>query len=286
MRHICVSSSAWANPGARKSRTVITAARKSKSTHSNMTKSTTMLAHVRSQQLGADMQRLKTFLSTATTEGFTGAKAFRMGNGEVIACVSWDNRYYITGTDILRIVKARLEAMGHQIYNRKKFEEGVFSDLRNLKPGEASVLEETQSPFLQHLLRLGCIRTQKKQKVFYWERVDHDALLANATKRHYAAVQRANTEAHIHGAMRAYPPYNPGPLTGPSYAPQQDIIPLESIFNMDMFDPEPSSCSPTEICPAPKPLYSAAPAPHGPSPAEILVNALQHTGRSERSMQQ
>lgn len=66
----------------------------------------------------------------------------------------------------------------------KKFEEGVFSDLRNLKPGQDACLEEpkvrslsaditsvlhtSQSPFLDLLFKYQCIRTQKKQKVFYW----------------------------------------------------------------------------------------------------------------------
>jgi len=50
----------------------------------------------------------------------------------------------------------------------KKFEEGVFSDLRNLKPGVDACLEEPKSPFLDLLFKYQCIRTQKKQKVFYW----------------------------------------------------------------------------------------------------------------------
>jgi transcription factor STE12 len=50
----------------------------------------------------------------------------------------------------------------------KKFEEGVFSDLRNLKPGTDACLEEPKSPFLDLLFKHHCIRTQKKQKVFYW----------------------------------------------------------------------------------------------------------------------
>ena len=52
--------------------------------------------------------------------------------------------------------------------NMKKFEEGVFSDLRNLKPGVDACLEEPKSPFLDLLFKYQCIRTQKKQKVFYW----------------------------------------------------------------------------------------------------------------------
>ncbi|KAJ7745925.1 hypothetical protein DFH07DRAFT_1063097 [Mycena maculata] len=48
--------------------------------------------------------------------------------------------------------------------NMKKFEEGVFPDLRNLKPGADAFLEEPKSPFLDLLLKYQCIRTQKKRK--------------------------------------------------------------------------------------------------------------------------
>ncbi|KAL0565401.1 hypothetical protein V5O48_016623 [Marasmius crinis-equi] len=65
----------------------------------------------------------------------------------------------------------------------KKFEEGVFSDLRNLKPGQDACLEEPKSPFLDLLFKYQCIRTQKKQKVFYWFSVPHDRLFLDALER-------------------------------------------------------------------------------------------------------
>jgi len=65
----------------------------------------------------------------------------------------------------------------------KKFEEGVFSDLRNLKPGVDACLEDPKSPFLDLLFKYQCIRTQKKQKVFYWFSVPHDRLFLDALER-------------------------------------------------------------------------------------------------------
>ncbi|KIJ64341.1 hypothetical protein HYDPIDRAFT_112337 [Hydnomerulius pinastri MD-312] len=65
----------------------------------------------------------------------------------------------------------------------KKFEEGVFSDLRNLKPGVDASLEEPKSLFLDLLFKYQCIRTQKKQKVFYWFSVPHDRLFLDALER-------------------------------------------------------------------------------------------------------
>lgn len=68
----------------------------------------------------------------------------------------------------MRALVFRFEAFGRPVTNPKKFEEGVFSDLRNLKPGTDACLEEPKSAFLELLFKQGCIRTQKKQKVFYW----------------------------------------------------------------------------------------------------------------------
>ena len=87
---------------------------------------------------------------------------------EVISCVMWEGRYYATGTDIVRSLVWRFRLEGQVIGDRKKFEEGVFSDLRNLKPGLDATLEEPRSRFLDYLYKLNCIRTHKKQKVFFW----------------------------------------------------------------------------------------------------------------------
>jgi len=69
------------------------------------------------------------------------------------------------------------------VRNTKKFEEGIFSDLRNLKSGTDASLEEPKSPFLDFLYKNNCIRTQKKQKVFYWYSVPHDRLFLDALER-------------------------------------------------------------------------------------------------------
>ena len=67
---------------------------------------------------------------------------FYISASEHVTCVSWDNQHYITGTDIVRSLVFRFEAFGRPVRNMKKFEEGVFSDLRNLKPGIDAILEE------------------------------------------------------------------------------------------------------------------------------------------------
>ena len=94
-----------------------------------------------------------------------------------------NNLFHISGTDIVRCLSFRFQAFGRPVKNSKKFEEGIFSDLRNLKSGTDASLEEPKSKFLDFLYKNNCIRTQKKQKVFYWYSVPHDRLFLDALER-------------------------------------------------------------------------------------------------------
>ena len=97
--------------------------------------------------------------------------------------LSRNNLFHISGTDIVRCLSFRFQAFGRPVKNSKKFEEGIFSDLRNLKSGTDASLEEPKSPFLDFMYKNNCIRTQKKQKVFYWYSVPHDRLFLDALER-------------------------------------------------------------------------------------------------------
>lgn len=100
-----------------------------------------------------------------------------------VSCVYWNNLYFITGTDIVRCIAYKMSHIGRQIIDRKKFEEGIFSDLRALKCGTHAVLENSRSPFLKFLHRNQCLRTQKKQKVFFWFSVPHNKLFIDVLER-------------------------------------------------------------------------------------------------------
>lgn len=131
------------------------------------------------------IDQLKYFLATATEQWENGStlRRFRLPTGEDISCVMWNGVFYITGTDIVRSLTFRFHAFGRPVTNAKKFEEGIFSDLRNLKPGQDARLEEPKSELLDMLYKNNCIRTQKKQKVFYWYSVPHDRLFLDALER-------------------------------------------------------------------------------------------------------
>lgn len=133
----------------------------------------------------AQIEEMKLFLATAPVDfpAHTMLKRYMLKNGEYISCVFWNSLFHITGTDIVRALTFRFECFGRPVRNIKKFEEGIFSDLRNLKAGTDAVLEEPKSSFLDQLYKSNCIRTQKKQKVFYWYSVPHDRLFLDALER-------------------------------------------------------------------------------------------------------
>ncbi|TKA74581.1 Transcription factor steA [Cryomyces minteri] len=131
------------------------------------------------------VDNLKYFLISAPVDWTPDQyiRRFLLPTGEYVSCVLWNNLFHISGTDIVRCLAFRFQAFGRPVQNSKKFEEGVFSDLRNLKSGTDASLEEPKSGFLDFLYKNNCIRTQKKQKVFYWYSVPHDRLFLDALER-------------------------------------------------------------------------------------------------------
>ncbi|PPJ59377.1 hypothetical protein CBER1_06922 [Cercospora berteroae] len=131
------------------------------------------------------VDNLKYFLISAPVDWSQDQyiRRFLLPTGEYVSCVLWNNLFHISGTDIVRCLSFRFQAFGRPVKNTKKFEEGIFSDLRNLKSGTDASLEEPKSPFLDFLYKNNCIRTQKKQKVFYWYSVPHDRLFLDALER-------------------------------------------------------------------------------------------------------
>ena len=153
---------------------------------------TFMLSTEAQQSLPQDAQvalqqvdNLKYFLISAPVDWSPDSliRRFLLPTGEYVSCVLWNNLFHISGTDIVRCLAFRFQAFGRPVKNPKKFEEGIFSDLRNLKSGTDASLEEPKSLFLDFLYKNNCIRTQKKQKVFYWYSVPHDRLFLDALER-------------------------------------------------------------------------------------------------------
>ncbi|QLQ80907.1 hypothetical protein HG537_0E02620 [Torulaspora globosa] len=129
---------------------------------------------------------LKFFLATAPVNWQENQiiRRYYLNNDQgFVSCVFWNSLYYITGTDIVKCCMYRMQKFGREVIQKKKFEEGIFSDLRNLKCGVDATLEQPKSEFLSFLFRNLCLKTQKKQKVFFWFSVPHDELFADALER-------------------------------------------------------------------------------------------------------
>ncbi|KAH8555219.1 STE like transcription factor-domain-containing protein [Umbelopsis sp. PMI_123] len=100
------------------------------------------------------IEDLKRFLFEAPStwdqvDGSMTLKRFILrGTNDAISCVLWKGLIYITGTDIDRSLIFRFHAFGRLVTNVKKFEEGIFSDLHNLKLETDSCLECPKSDFL------------------------------------------------------------------------------------------------------------------------------------------
>ncbi len=157
--------------------------------------------HLHVQEQSPAIEEIRSFLAHAprlwTSPSDAPVRKLKMANGEEISCVLWKGRFFITGTDVVKILTFRFHQLGRGILNPKKFEEGVFSDLRNLKAGSDAVLEEPRSEFLEFLHKHGCIRTQKKQKVFLWHKVPHDDLFREALERNLKRVANVFNWTHM-----------------------------------------------------------------------------------------
>lgn len=69
------------------------------------------------------------------------------------------------------------------VCNRRDLAASFQGYITYRKHSAYSSVPHNQSPFLDLLFRNSCIRTQKKQKVFYWYSVPHDKLFLDALER-------------------------------------------------------------------------------------------------------
>ncbi|KAI3650816.1 hypothetical protein MP228_004297 [Amoeboaphelidium protococcarum] len=144
----------------------------------------------------ADEVALQTFLDDAPSiaNEHKYVASYMIDDGVRVSCVNWKGRWFISGTDIVRVLLHRYTLYtGRKPFNMKKFEEGIFSDLRRLTPPKDCVLENTRSDFLVFLFDHDCVRSKKKQKVFFWSSFKNcvDSLFCDALERELARIEMA-----------------------------------------------------------------------------------------------
>ncbi|TPX38126.1 hypothetical protein SmJEL517_g00162 [Synchytrium microbalum] len=152
-----------------------------------------------SNQVDTSVASLKNFLKTAIHSLIANQQSpavvqHHLAADNIISCVLWNGEngdVFISGTDVLKIVEFLLVKLGRPIRegHLKKWEEGLFSDLRQLKVPTGCSLEQPRSRLLQYLFQAGAIRTQKKQKVFKLQAVKIEKLFLEALRRDLKRVE-------------------------------------------------------------------------------------------------
>lgn len=129
--------------------------------------------------------------------------------GDCITCACWKNEGLVSGVDIVKTICAlyRLNHLGDYPRDRRKFEEGIVSDLRNLKLGPDAYLEQANSPLLKFLFRINSVRTHKRQKVFKWVSVPFHRLYIDAVDRdrRYQVPSEPSQRTNMVKAFREFP---------------------------------------------------------------------------------
>ncbi|KAK4330461.1 Protein STE12 [Rhodotorula toruloides] len=149
-------------------------------------------SHLPLAMISSTASALQLFIATAPTTFPTvqdqgnvlTLRTFDLTDGETIACIRWQGLYYVTGTDVVRILDFQSRQAGLHQNDSKAFARGVYSDLRRLKIGRDCVLLPSQAPLLDALFRDDFIKTRKARKLFFWFSVPYDDLLRRVLDRH------------------------------------------------------------------------------------------------------
>ncbi|PJF20170.1 hypothetical protein PSACC_00029 [Paramicrosporidium saccamoebae] len=161
---------------------------------------------------------LRNFVSSASHDWQEGEECRRFTVfGDCITCARWNDQSLVSGVDIIKVIGAmyRLANMGGSPTDRRKFEEGITSDLRSLKVGAHAILEEAHSSLLDFLYRISSVRTHKRQKIFFWDTVPFEKLYHDAAERENRTSQSPERTLP-RGRSNSYPFMNSprGPLRG------------------------------------------------------------------------
>ena len=198
-----------------------------------------------------------------------------LDSNEYVTCVYWNGEYLMSGTDIVRIVQYRFRCRGVSVPRPKKLEEGIFSDLRNLKPGHDAVLEEPRSELLKFLYEKECIRTQKKQKVFYWYKIPHDNLYHDAMERELRRLHNLDNMTMLcqHLFMSQQHPVEMQPNGG--YGQMQMMLPQAQMQpQQQMYYMHGSTPTMAPMMPMPEPFKQSRPEMLGIEPMMVSDSML------------
>lgn len=105
-----------------------------------------------------------------------------------VTCATYDDKAWITITDINNILMFRLEMLGFEILHGTKVKANVYSNLRSIQ-SHGKILKQG-SHFLRALTQAGCIVMHRDQKVYPWACVKHGHLLKKVIEHAYKQAQK------------------------------------------------------------------------------------------------
>lgn len=167
--------------------------------------------------------------ASASPDGAALASFALPGTEETLHCVAYGGLHLVSGYDIIKTFRVLVFSSGSGALlastASRKFEEGVFSVLRRLKVGPHCRLEDNRSDMLAWLHQNDCIRTVKKQKVYYWQCVDFFSLAAEIRSRCLSRAGKRGAAGHIPRPALALgrPPDPPRAAAPGSLAAQQAL---------------------------------------------------------------
>lgn len=91
--------------------------------------------------------------------------------GESVSCVYWKHQTLLSSNDIIKAVRFIVDPEGLLDITPRKFEEHVFSVLRQYQLSLHYVMEESNSSVLNYMQQNQIIKTKKRQKLFYLDRI-------------------------------------------------------------------------------------------------------------------
>lgn len=147
-------------------------------------------------------------------------KKFHLSPNEFITCILWDGKCYITGHDIVMLIKLFLD--DNEMVEEKKLIENIWSALRSIKNVR---LETSKSELLRWLDLQGCVRTIKTQKLFEWSSVDYHDLIDIVKSKN----ARSKQQQHYHNStsiLLERSLNNSGDKKSLKQKVDQDILPL------------------------------------------------------------
>ena len=105
--------------------------------------------------------------------------------GNLVACIRWDGEFWLSSGNLVTIQLALLQLQTNlqTPRDRRRISDYILTMARGNKNADVWEVFEADSPQLRHLYLNGAVKNLKRQRVFRWERINHEQLHAEVIAR-------------------------------------------------------------------------------------------------------